>query len=164
MAKILITGGAGFIGSHLAVGLANLDHDVTFLDNLDSYYEVGIKRKNLDIVLQSKSCRFVEGDILDAGIAFAKKVIAGEVEVNPIKIEPIDVPESLPEVDIGNLSRKTDEILKKAILEGAKLTLEEGLKVETSMFGECVRTKDMRIGMGNFMKFGPKKAARFAHF
>jgi enoyl-CoA hydratase/carnithine racemase len=66
-------------------------------------------------------------------------------------------------VDIGPLSRKTDEILKRAILGGAKLTLEEGLKLEARMFGECVRTKDMRIGMGNFMKFGPKTEAKFAH-
>ncbi len=65
MAKILITGGAGFIGSHLAVGLASLDHAVTILDNLDPYYSVEIKRKNLDIVLKSKNCRFMEGDILD---------------------------------------------------------------------------------------------------
>jgi 3-hydroxyacyl-CoA dehydrogenase/enoyl-CoA hydratase/carnithine racemase len=105
----------------------------------------------------------VEGDVLDAGIAFAKRVIAGDVDVKPINKDPIDIPESLPEVDIGTLSRKTDEILKKAILEGAKLTLEEGLQLEARMFGECVRTKDMRIGMENFMKFGPKKAARFAH-
>jgi enoyl-CoA hydratase/3-hydroxyacyl-CoA dehydrogenase len=105
----------------------------------------------------------VEGDILDAGIMFARRVIAGEVDVKPIAKDPIDVPESLPEVDIGPLSRKTDEILKRAILEGAKLTLEEGLKLEARMFGECVRTKDMRIGMGNFMKFGPKKEAKFSH-
>jgi enoyl-CoA hydratase/carnithine racemase len=105
----------------------------------------------------------VEGDIQDAGISFAKKVIAGEVDVKPIAKDPIDVPESLPEVDIGSLSRKTDEVLKKAIIEGAKLTLEEGLKLESRMFGECVRTKDMRIGMGNFMKFGPKKEAKFSH-
>jgi enoyl-CoA hydratase/3-hydroxyacyl-CoA dehydrogenase len=105
----------------------------------------------------------VEGDVLDAGIAFARKVIAGEVEVKPITKDPIDIPESLPEVDIGTLSRKTDEILQKAVMEGAKLTLEEGLKLETRMFGECVRTKDMRIGMGNFMKFGPKQGAKFAH-
>lgn len=65
MAKILITGGAGFIGSHLALGLARLDHDVTILDNLDPYYSVEIKRKNLDIILKSKNCTFVEGDILD---------------------------------------------------------------------------------------------------
>jgi enoyl-CoA hydratase/carnithine racemase len=105
----------------------------------------------------------VAGDLLDAGIAFAKKMISGEVEVKPIKKDPIDIPESLPDVDIGPLSRKTDEILKEAILGGAKLTLEEGLKHETRMFGKCVRTKDMRIGMGNFMKFGPKKEAKFAH-
>jgi enoyl-CoA hydratase/3-hydroxyacyl-CoA dehydrogenase len=105
----------------------------------------------------------VEGDVRDEGIAFAKRVISGEVEVKPIQKEPIDIPDSLPEVDIGSLSRKTDEILKKAILGGAKLTLEEGLKHEARMFGECVRTKDMRIGMGNFMKFGPKKEAKFSH-
>jgi enoyl-CoA hydratase/3-hydroxyacyl-CoA dehydrogenase len=105
----------------------------------------------------------VEGDILDAGIVFARKVISGEVDVKPIKRDPIDIPESLPEVDIGPLSRKTDEILKRAILGGAKLTLEEGLKLEARMFGECVRTKDMRIGIGNFMKFGPKTEAKFAH-
>ena len=105
----------------------------------------------------------VESDILDAGIVFAKKVIAGEMDVNPINKNPIDIPEFLPEVDIGPLSRKTDEILKKAILGGAKLTLDEGLKLESRSFGECVRTKDMRIGMENFTKFGPKKVARFAH-
>lgn len=105
----------------------------------------------------------VNGDVVDAGIAFARKVIAGDVDVTPIEKDPLDLPESLPEVDIGHLSRKTDEILKKAILEGARSTLDEGLKIETRMFGECVRTKDMRIGMENFMRFGPKKAARFAH-
>lgn len=105
----------------------------------------------------------VEGDVREAGITFTKRVISGEVKVNPIKKDAIDIPETLPEVEIGNLSRKTDEILKKAILGGAKVTLEEGLELEARMFGECVRTKDMRIGMGNFMKFGPKKEAKFAH-
>ena len=104
-----------------------------------------------------------EGDIREAGIAFARRVIAGEVDVIPIKKDPIAIPEDLPEVDIGSLSRKIDEILQGAILGGAKITLEEGLKLEARMFGECVKTKDMRIGMGNFMKFGPKKEARFAH-
>jgi enoyl-CoA hydratase/3-hydroxyacyl-CoA dehydrogenase len=105
----------------------------------------------------------VEGDVQEAGLAFARRLIAGDVDVKPIQKGPIDIPDSLPEVEIGTLSRKTDEILQKTILEGAKHTLEEGLKLEARMFGECVRTKDMRIGMGNFMKFGPKKAAKFAH-
>jgi enoyl-CoA hydratase/carnithine racemase len=105
----------------------------------------------------------VEGDVKEAGIAFAKKLISGEVKVPPIKREPIEIPKSLPDVDIGHLSRKTDEIMQDAILEGAKMTLEEGLKNEARIFGKCLRTKDMRIGMENFMKFGPKKNAEFSH-
>jgi enoyl-CoA hydratase/3-hydroxyacyl-CoA dehydrogenase len=105
----------------------------------------------------------IGGDIKEAGIAFAKKVISGEAKVPPIHKEPMEIPESLPEVDIGHLSRKTDEILQRVILEGARMTLEKGLKHEAKMLGECVRTKDMRIGMENFMKYGPKKNARFAH-
>jgi enoyl-CoA hydratase/3-hydroxyacyl-CoA dehydrogenase len=105
----------------------------------------------------------VEGDIREAGVNFVKKVITGDVRLQPIRKEPLDIPESLPDVDIGHLSRKTDEILKSAILEGAAMTLAEGLKHEAKMFGECVRTKDMRIGMENFMNFGPKKDAKFSH-
>jgi enoyl-CoA hydratase/3-hydroxyacyl-CoA dehydrogenase len=105
----------------------------------------------------------VEGDIKEAGIAFTKKIISGEISVPPIQKEPIKIPKSLPEVDIGHLSRKTDEIMKKAILEGAKMKLEEGLKHESKIFGECLNTKDMRIGMENFMKFGPKRNAEFSH-
>jgi len=105
----------------------------------------------------------VEGDIKEAGITFAKRLISGEAKVPPIKREPIEIPKSLPDVDIGHLSRKTDEIMREAILEGAKMTLEEGLKHEAKIFGKCLRTKDMRIGMENFMKFGPKRNAEFSH-
>jgi enoyl-CoA hydratase/3-hydroxyacyl-CoA dehydrogenase len=105
----------------------------------------------------------IEGDIKEAGIALAKKMISGEVKVPPIHKEPMKIPESLPEVDIGHLSRKTDEILQRVILEGARMTLEKGLRHEAKMLGECVRTKDMRIGMENFMRHGPKKNAGFAH-
>lgn len=105
----------------------------------------------------------VEGDIIEAGISFARNMISGKVSIPPITKEPIEIPESLPEVDIGHLSRKTDEILKKAVVEGAKMTLEEGLKHEARTFSECLRTKDMRIGMETFMKFGAKRNAEFCH-
>ena len=105
----------------------------------------------------------VEGDIKEAGISLVGKVLSGEINIPPIKSDPIEIPDSLPEVDIGHLSRKTDEILMRATLEGAKMTLEAGLKHEAKILGECVATKDMRIGMENFMKFGAKKKAAFAH-
>lgn len=105
----------------------------------------------------------VEGDIKEAAVIFAGKVISREIQVLPILKEPMDIPETLPDVDIGSLSRKTDEILRRAILEGAKKTLEEGLKHEAKLMGECMKTKDMRIGLENFMKFGPKRHAEFSN-
>jgi enoyl-CoA hydratase/3-hydroxyacyl-CoA dehydrogenase len=105
----------------------------------------------------------VEGNVREAGISFARKVVQGEVKISPIRKEPIDATESLPDLDIGGLSRRIDEIMKNTIVEGAKMTLEEGLKHEAKAFGECLLTKDMRIGMENFKLHGPKRPAFFAH-
>jgi len=45
--KILVTGVAGFIGSHLAKKLLNLGHSVVGIDNLNDYYEVSLKENRL---------------------------------------------------------------------------------------------------------------------
>ena len=105
----------------------------------------------------------IEGDIREAGISFVRKLISGELIAPTKQKEPIVIPEALPEVDIGHLSQRTDEILQRTVLGGAQMTLEEGLKYEAKIMGECVRTKDMRIGMETFMKYGPKKNAEFSN-
>jgi enoyl-CoA hydratase/3-hydroxyacyl-CoA dehydrogenase len=105
----------------------------------------------------------VEGDLTEAAMDWVKKILSGKVRVPPIKKDPIPIPSKLPEVDIGPLSRKIDSLLQKAVLEGAKMTLEEGIKFEAKTFGECLLTKDMRIGMENFMKNGPRVNAPFVH-
>jgi enoyl-CoA hydratase/3-hydroxyacyl-CoA dehydrogenase len=105
----------------------------------------------------------VEGDIVETAIDWVKKILSGKATILPIKKDPIPVPSKLPEVDIGHFSRKIDSLLQKAVLEGAKMTLEEGLKFESKVFGECLLTEDMRIGMDNFMKNGPRVNAAFVH-
>lgn len=105
----------------------------------------------------------VESDVVDAAVSLVKDIVSGETKVPPIQREPIEFPESLPEVDIGRLSRKTDEILQRAVLQGAKMILDEGLKHEARILGTCVLTKDMRIGMETFSKFGPKRKAEFCN-
>jgi enoyl-CoA hydratase/carnithine racemase len=105
----------------------------------------------------------VEGDLIETATDWVKKILSGEVHVTPIKKDPIPIPSKLPEVDIGHFSRKIDSILQKAVLEGAKTTLNEGLKLESKIFGECLLTEDMKIGMENFMKNGPKVNASFVH-
>jgi len=105
----------------------------------------------------------VEGDLIEAAMDWVDKILSGKVRIPPIKKDPIPIPSKLPEVDIGHLSRKIDSLLQRAILEGAKMTLEEGLKLEAKIFSECLLTQDMRIGMENFMKNGPRVNANFVH-
>jgi len=116
------------------------------------------RAKEIGLILEE-----VDGDVVEAAIAWVKKILSGEVRIPPIKKDPIPIPSVLPDVDIGHLSRKIDSILQKSILDGAKTTLEQGLKVEAKMFGECLKTQDMRIGMDNFMKNGPRVNAPFVH-
>ncbi|MEM7369519.1 MAG: GDP-mannose 4,6-dehydratase [Bacteroidota bacterium] len=63
--KILITGGAGFIGSHLADHLLSLNCSVIVLDNLEAFYDPAIKRRNIAHNLDNPNYQFIEGDILD---------------------------------------------------------------------------------------------------
>jgi len=62
---VLITGGAGFIGSHLAERLVEKGRHVVCLDNFDDYYPAEVKRSNLQSALSSQCLRLVEADIRD---------------------------------------------------------------------------------------------------
>jgi UDP-glucose 4-epimerase len=61
----VITGGAGFIGSHIAENLAKDGHEIVIVDNLDPYYSVDLKKRNLNIVLESGNSTFINADITD---------------------------------------------------------------------------------------------------
>jgi UDP-glucuronate 4-epimerase len=66
MSRILVTGGAGFIGSHLSEALLARGDEVTILDNLNDYYDPALKRGNLEEI--GPGAQFVEGDIRDAAL------------------------------------------------------------------------------------------------
>lgn len=65
MAKILVTGGAGYIGSHTCVELLNSEHDVIVLDNLCNSSEESLNRVQQ---ICGKTLTFVQGDIRDAQV------------------------------------------------------------------------------------------------
>jgi UDP-glucuronate 4-epimerase len=66
--KFLVTGGAGFIGSHVCERLLNFGHEVWALDDLNSFYEPRLKQGNIRF-LQSlaKPFEFVHADITERG-------------------------------------------------------------------------------------------------
>ncbi len=65
MQTILVTGAAGFIGSHLCERLLASGRRVVGLDSFDAFYDPTIKRKNLSTCLSNANFKLVEGDIRD---------------------------------------------------------------------------------------------------
>lgn len=65
--KILITGAAGFIGSHTAERFASLGHDVMGVDNFNNYYSSQLKMLNAAAVEQF-GCKIIEADLRNAAI------------------------------------------------------------------------------------------------
>ncbi|HVS19198.1 MAG TPA: GDP-mannose 4,6-dehydratase [Planctomycetota bacterium] len=64
MARVLLTGGAGFIGSHVGEALLARGDEVCVLDNFNDFYDPGVKRRNAR-ALEAAGARVVSGDIRD---------------------------------------------------------------------------------------------------
>ncbi len=63
--SVLVTGGAGFIGSHVVERLLDQDEEVICLDNFDPFYDPTIKRQNLARAVSHPRFHLFEGDIRD---------------------------------------------------------------------------------------------------
>ena len=96
--NILITGAAGFIGSHLSERLLQDDSRIICLDNLDTFYDPQIKRENLRPLLANNYFTLIEGDIRDlellTDIFEGNRIdvivhIAARAGVRPSIIEPL---------------------------------------------------------------------------
>ncbi len=77
--KVLVTGAAGFIGSHLSERLLNDGWTVVGVDNFDDFYDPQIKRRNIKSCLKNKNFRLVEADIRD--VAAMDKAVSDDVEI-----------------------------------------------------------------------------------
>ncbi|MCX0339657.1 UDP-glucose 4-epimerase GalE [Acinetobacter radioresistens] len=78
MAKVLVTGGAGYIGSHTCVELLQAGHEVIVLDNLSNSSEEALHRVQQ---LTQKSLVFIQGDIRDHQVL---EQIFGEYKIDAV--------------------------------------------------------------------------------
>jgi UDP-glucuronate 4-epimerase len=60
---ILVTGAAGFIGFHISQTLLKRGHDVVGIDNLNTYYDLNLKKARLDILNENKNFKFFKVDV-----------------------------------------------------------------------------------------------------
>lgn len=95
---VLVTGGAGFIGSHLIEALIARGARVICLDNFDPFYDAAVKRRNLQGVEGCDRFELVEGDVRDVqfltdlvrGRGVEKVVhLAARAGVQPSKMDPL---------------------------------------------------------------------------
>ncbi|WP_312062372.1 NAD-dependent epimerase [Pantoea septica] len=63
--NILVTGAAGFIGFHVTQRLLAAGHQIVGIDNLNDYYDVGLKQSRLDLIAQHPSFRFIKMELAD---------------------------------------------------------------------------------------------------
>ncbi len=104
--RILITGGAGFIGSHLAEALLAGGREVVSFDAFDAFYDPRIKRRNLEPALRSPGFRLVEGDIRDAAavdraLAAAKPEVVVHLAARPGVRPSIEKPVLTQDVNVA---------------------------------------------------------------
>lgn len=103
--KYLVTGGAGFIGSHLCEALLLKSHSIDIIDNFDPYYDRKIKENNLKDILLNNQANVFELDIqdytdiqnkcgdthYDAIIHLAAKAGVRPSIINPIEYQNVNV-------------------------------------------------------------------------
>ena len=79
--NVLVTGGAGFIGSHVCERLVERGDSVVIVDSFDSFYSPAIKRRNIEQLLRGGSARLIEADIADADALIRG---LGEIDIDSI--------------------------------------------------------------------------------
>ena len=106
---ILVTGAAGFIGSHLCEALLGQDIRIIGLDNLNDYYDSNLKLANINLLLEEKGFQFAKGDIRDSDLVssiFQKWNVKSVVHLAAMVgvRNSIDNPQEYVDVNIGGLT------------------------------------------------------------
>jgi len=96
--RFFITGGAGFIGSHLSERLIANGAEVMAIDNFDPYYDPAVKRRNIEGLLSAGGFSLAEADIRDR-TAIEKKMeefspdvivhLAARAGIRPSLLDPV---------------------------------------------------------------------------
>ena len=152
MEKVLVTGGAGFIGSHLCDKLLDASYEVTCLDNL-----LTGSKKNIDHLLKNPNFKFMDQDIASKidlpGFDFAFHLAS--------PASPIDY-QNYPEETLLANSLGTLNILDFAKESGAKILIASTSEV----YGDPKEHPQKETYWGNVNPFGPRacydESKRFA--
>lgn len=118
--KLLVTGAAGFIGSHLCEQLLENGHWVWGLDNFDDFYSPRTKRDNIRRALAHPRMRLVEGDVRDRVLLhglFSDRDFDGVIHLaaRPGVRPSIDQPETCFDVNVTGTMRLLEIMQERGV-------------------------------------------------
>ena len=136
---ILITGGAGFIGSTLADTLLSQNHKISIIDNFNNYYPPEIKEQNIRHNLNNPNYKLYRGDICDTQLL--KQIfnennidcvvhIAARAGVRPSLEQPLSYVKTNIEGTVNLLEQMRVHNVKKIIFASS-----------SSIYGNCKAEK-----------------------
>lgn len=137
--NILITGGAGFIGSTLADKLLNEGNKIIVLDNFNDYYDVKLKEQNVRVNEDNPNYKLYRGDICN--IELTEKIfsennidkvvhIAARAGVRPSLEDPLEYVRSNIEGTVNILEKMKAHDVKKIVFASS-----------SSVYGNCKADK-----------------------
>src|SRR5258706_3619128 len=155
MQKVLITGGAGFIGSHLCEVLLNKGYKIICLDNL-----LTGSKKNIEPLLENSNFEFIEADVCNPLDNFVNKEISRSFDL-AFSGSPIDY-QNHPEETLLVNSQGTLNVLALARDSKAKILVASTSEV----YGDPLEHPQKETYWGNVNSFGPRscydESKRFA--
>ena len=137
--NILITGGAGFIGSTLADKLLKENNKIFVIDNFNDYYDVRLKERNVSVNLENPNYKLYRGDICDRELVkniFAENKIdtvvhiAARAGVRPSLEDPLEYIRSNIDGTINILENMKKAEVKKIVFASS-----------SSVYGNCKAEK-----------------------
>jgi nucleoside-diphosphate-sugar epimerase len=154
MQNVLVTGGAGFIGSHLCEKLLSVGYKVICLDNL-----LTGSRKNVEHLFDNQNFEFIEGDVTEPLLIQTQPLDFIFHLASPAS--PVDY-QNYPEETLITNSMGTLNVLKLAKEKGSKLLLASTSEV----YGDPLEHPQKETYFGNVNTFGPRscydESKRFA--
>ena len=111
--RVLVTGGAGFIGSHLVKRLLKEGFEVVVLDNLSTG-----SLENLELCLENENLRFVKGSIIDEqAMREASKDVEAVFHLAAITSVPysVEYPDVTREVNVDGTRKLLEECLSAGV-------------------------------------------------
>lgn len=153
MTKYFVTGGAGFIGSHLVDRLMAEGHEVTVYDNL-----VSGKKKDIEHHLGKKTFRFIEADLLDYA-ALTKAMKGNEIVWHLGANTDIPTGNKVTDLDLKNCTIATHNVLEAMLKNNINKIL---FSSTTCVYGDAPATVSFSETFGPLLPINLYGAGKLA--